>query len=145
MPLTPPRPGLKRDCPDEDLAGQIGIFFTVFEDDVKREEAEAAAEEEVSVTVPSVQVTDQERQTLLEKTEAARLGAWRGVCLCVSVCMCVYVCVCCVSNASSLCVCCLCLCVCVCVCDVLCTSRHRADPIMQRPWRRRRSGARRRR
>ena len=29
---------LKRDCPDEDLAGQIGIFFTVYEDDLKREE-----------------------------------------------------------------------------------------------------------
>ena len=36
----------------------------------------------MAVAVPVVQVTDQERQTLLEKTEAARLGASPfGVCV----------------------------------------------------------------
>ena len=52
------------------------MFFTVFEDDIKRDEAEAAAEEQAAApAVPVIQVSDQERQTLIEKTEAARLAA----------------------------------------------------------------------
>lgn len=45
---------------------------------MKREEEEAvAASDEASVesTTPVIQITDQERQTLLEKTEAARVAA----------------------------------------------------------------------